>query len=136
MRRTAATVVLGYLLGFAVFPAVAKEKVRTYQTGKLLDLQVQNVSRGTAVIGSMAAPIPGLLYVFEIQCDDLLYYATYSAGKLSYKPDWIVSDPIDFRLEKDAMFLKRSDGKELEVRVVKRIRAEKRDDGPAKPADH
>jgi hypothetical protein len=33
----------------------------------------------------MAAPIPGLLYVFQIQCDDLTYFATYSAGKLSYK---------------------------------------------------
>jgi hypothetical protein len=42
----------------------------------------------------MAAPIPGLLYVFQIQCDDLTYFATYSAGKLSYKPDWIVDDPI------------------------------------------
>jgi len=136
MRRIAATVVVGCLLGGAVFPATAKEKVRTYQTGKLLDLQVQNVSRGTAVIGTMAAAIPGLLYVFQIQCDDLLYYATYSAGKLSYKPDWIVNDPIDFRLEKDTMFLRRSDGKELEVRVVKRIRAEKHDNAPVNPTDH
>src|SRR5260370_26522172 len=99
-----APVLLGCPWGGAFFPATAKEKVRTYQTGKLLDLQVQNVSRGTAVIGTMAAPIPGLLYVFQIHCVGLLYYATYSAGKLSYTPDCDLNDPTAFRLQKDTMF--------------------------------
>jgi hypothetical protein len=78
-----AAIVLGVLLWFAIFPAIAKEKPKSYQTGRLLGLQVQNVNRGTVVMGSMATPLPGLLYVFQIQCDDLIYYATYSAGKLS-----------------------------------------------------
>jgi hypothetical protein len=87
MRSTVAIVVTA-LICFATLPVRSKDSPRIYQTGKLLDLQVQNVSRGVAVIGSMAAPIPGFLYVFQIQCDDLAYFARYSAGKLSYKPDW------------------------------------------------
>jgi hypothetical protein len=63
------------------------------------------------------------LYVFQIQLDNLVYFAKYSAGKLSYKPDWIVNDPIELRLAKgNRMFLKRPDGKELEVVVVKKVR--------------
>lgn len=115
------------LAALAVFatlsgPAISKDKP-AYQTGKLLDVAVQDVSRGTAIIGGMAAPIPGKLYVFQIQFDSLVYFAEYRAGKLSYKPDWVVNDPIELRLEKDnKMFLKRPDGKELEVAVVKKVR--------------
>jgi len=73
----------------------------------------------------MAAPIPGKLYVFQIQLDDLMYFAEYNAGKLSYQPQWIVNDPIEFRVGKDnRMFLKRPDGKELELSIAKRIRRE------------
>ena len=131
MRSTAAIVVVA-IICIAASPVGAKDSPRTYQTGKLLDLQVQRVSRGVAVIGSMAAPIPGLLYAFQIQCDDLVYFATYPAGKLSYKPDWIVNDPIDFRPDKGAMFLKRPDGKELEVRMVKKVRVTQ-EDKPSPP---
>lgn len=84
---------------------------------------MQDVTRGVGVIGGMAAPIPGKLYVFQIQLGDLVYFAEYKAGKLSYKPEWVVNDPIEFRLDKDdKAFLKRPDGKELEVVVVKKVR--------------
>jgi hypothetical protein len=46
----------------------------------------------------MAAPIPGKLYMFQIQPDGLIYFAEYRAGKSSYKPDWVVNDPIYLRL--------------------------------------
>ena len=42
-------------LSMSVFTE-SKEKP-SYQTGKLLDVAVQDVSRGTAIIGGMAAPI-------------------------------------------------------------------------------
>jgi len=102
--------------------AIAKGKP-SYQTGKLIDLSVQDVTRGIGVVGGMAAPIPGRLYTFQIQFEDLIYFAQYSAGKLSYKPEWIVNDPIEFRFGKeDKAFLKRPDGKELEVVIVKKVR--------------
>jgi len=105
-------------------PASAKDKPKIYQTGKLLDVAVEDVSRGTAVIGGMAAPIPGRLYLFKVQLQDLVYFVEYKAGKLSYKPAWVVNDPIGLRIEKDRMFLKRPDGKELEVAIVKTVRSE------------
>jgi hypothetical protein len=106
-------------------PATCKDKPKTYQTGKLLDMTVEDVSRRTAIIGGMAAPIPGRLYVFRIRLEDLVYVAEYKANKLSYKPDWVVNDPIELRLGNEAkMFLKRPDGKELEVVVVKKVRPE------------
>ena len=90
----------------------AKDKPKN---GKLLDVTVEDVNRGIGVVGGMAAPIPGKLYVFKIQLEDLVYIAEYKAGKLSYKPEWIVNDSIELRFDKAKMFLKRPDGKELEV---------------------
>jgi len=107
---------------FLIGIAAAKDKL-TYETGKLIDLSVQDVTRGFLVVGGMAAPVPGKLYVFQIQLGDLVYFAEYKAGKHSYKPEWVVNDPIEFRTDKDdKAFLKRSDGKELEVVVVKKVR--------------
>src|ERR1700676_503056 len=60
--------------------AAARDKP-TYQTGKLIDLSVQDVTRGIGVVGGMAAPIPGKLYVFQILLDSLVYFAEYKAGK-------------------------------------------------------
>jgi hypothetical protein len=128
-RRAVFRKVKAGLAALAVFvsvsiPVSSKDKP-AYQTGKLLDVTVQDVSRGTAIIGGMAAPVPGKLYVFQIQLDDLIYFAEYKAGALSYKPDWVVNDPIELRLGKEnKMFLKRPDGKELEVVVVKKVRPE------------
>jgi hypothetical protein len=103
--------------------AVGDKDKPVYQTGKLLDVTVQGVSRGTAIIGGIAAPVPGKLYVFQIQSDSLVYFAEYRAGALNYKPDWVVNDPIEFRLGKEnKMLLKRPDGEELEVAVVKKVR--------------
>jgi len=121
------TIVVATLMVIAslAVPASSNDKPKTYQTGKLLDLTVQDVSRGTAVIGGMAAPIPGKLYIFQIQLDNLVYFAEYRAGKLSYKPNWVVNDPIELRLDKEnKMFLKRPDGKELEVAVIKKVHPE------------
>jgi len=107
---------------FLIATSLAKEKP-SYLTGKLLDVTVQDVTRGIGIVGSMAAPIPGKLYTFQIQSGGLVYFAQYSAGTLSYRPEWIVNDPIEFRLGKeDKMLLKRPDGKDLEVMILKKVR--------------
>ena len=113
------------MIALVAVPATSKDKPKTYQTGKLLDVSVEDVSRGTAIIGGMAAPIPGKLYIFQIRLDNLVYFAQYKAGKLSYRPDWVVNDPIELRIGNEGkMFLKRPDGKELEVVVIKKVRQE------------
>ena len=113
------------VIALVAIPATSKDKPKTYQTGKLLDVSVEDVSRGTAIIGGMAVPIPGKLYVFQIRLDSLDYFAEYKAGKSGYKPEWVVNDPIEVRLgDETKMFLKRPDGKELEVVVIKKVRQE------------
>jgi hypothetical protein len=103
--------------------ANSRDNPKLYEKGTLLDVAVEDVSRGTAIIGGVAAPIPGKLYVFQIRLDNLVYFAEYKAGKLSYKPDWVVNDPIEVRLGNEGkMFLKRPDGKELEVVIIKKVR--------------
>jgi hypothetical protein len=53
------------------------------------------------------------------------HFAEYRAGKLSYRTDWVVNEAIEVGLDKGGrMFLKGSDGKELQVLVVKKVRPE------------
>jgi hypothetical protein len=116
-------------IGFALLlvillgnPASAKDSQKTYVTGKLLDLTVQPVDKGTAIIGNIAAPIRGISYLFQIQVGDLVYFAQYTAGTHADRPHWIVNDAIDLRFEKEKIFLKRPDGKEVEVWLAKTVR--------------
>ena len=121
-RKIAGTLSVIVVLLSVCVAASSKDKP-SYQIGKLIDLSVQDITLGVGVIGGMAAPFPGKLYVFQIQQDDLVYFAEYKAGKLSYKPEWVVNDPIEFRIGKEEKaFLKRPDGKELEVVVMKKVR--------------
>jgi hypothetical protein len=36
--------------------------------------------------------------------------------------EWIVNDPVQFRLEKDKLFLRRPNGKELRLGLLTRVR--------------
>src|ERR1039458_5126941 len=115
-------------IGFALLlvillgnPASAKDSQKTYVTGKLLDLTVQPVDKGTAIIGNIAAPIRGISYLFQIQVGDLVYFAQYTAGAIADRPHWIVNDAIDLRFEKEKIFLQRPDGKEVEVWLAKTV---------------
>ena len=98
----------------------------TYQTGKLLKIGVQDVKAPASTGQVLQLPIGGVVgraYVFEIELDNLTYFVEYFDERVSYKPDWAVNDPIELRLEKgNRMLLKRPNGKELEVVVLKRVR--------------
>ena len=102
--------------------ASANDTSKGYVTGRLLDLTVQPVDKGTAIIGNIAAPIRGISYLFQIQVGDLVYFAQYTAGARADRPNWVVNDPIALRFEKDKMFIKRPDGKEVEVWLAKTVR--------------
>jgi hypothetical protein len=53
---------------------------------------------------------------------DLVYFAQYTAGARTDRPNWVVNDPIAFRFEKEKMFIKRPDGNEVEVWLAKTVR--------------
>jgi len=81
MGRLKALVSTSLLL--ALVSGHAKDKSNIYETGKLLDMSVTEVTKGIAVIGGLAAAIPGSLYMFKIQLGDLVYFAEYKAGRLT-----------------------------------------------------
>ena len=97
----------------AVISAAAESK--SYQTGKLLDVEVKVYDNDRADY-----------YYITVQLGQMTYVGEYRAAFLwSYEPkEWVVNDPIEVRFEKDKMFIKRPNGKELKTKVVKRIRTE------------
>jgi len=133
MRSVIAVAIALPLVIFLVNPASANDTSKRYVTGKLLDLTVQPVDRGTAIIGNMAAPIRGISYVFQIQVDDLVYFAQYTGARAD-RPNWVVNDPIDVRFEKAKILLRRPDGKEVEVWLAKTVRIPPGEQSPLPPS--
>lgn len=132
MKRIISVVSFLFLLAAASVFAKGKEP-KEYLTGKLVDMGMQNVQVGSVgnanIIGQSNAsifstPIMRDLYGFQISYDGISYFTTYSKGKLSKSPDvnWIVGDPIEFREDGKKVFLKRSDGKELKTKLIKKVR--------------
>ena len=121
------------------------ESPKEYQKGTLLDMgyQTQAITsyfnqayatgnRHEAYGYGSSTPVTRRYkdYNFIVRLGDILYQTEYSAKYLwSYKPEWIVNDEIEVRLDKDKMFLRKPDGKELKTSIVNRVRL------PAAPAN-
>lgn len=59
--------------------------------------------------------------MFEIEREDITYLAVCtSKAKKSYAADWIIHDPVEYCVEKEKLFLKRPNGKELRLGLVTR----------------
>lgn len=108
----------------------AKSADRTYLTAKLSKVFAKDIY-ATANIppltqnGSrLTLPIPlGVMYQFDLDADGITYIAAcMSKAKRSYAVEWIVNDPVQFRLEKDKLFLRRPNGKELRLGLLTRVR--------------
>ena len=115
------------ILGVSTFGFAAKDQ-KEYQTGKLVDVQSQGYEK---IISNpqTAAPMSvrrtdnlitvrlgDLVLVGE--CIGTRHFSACTPG------DWIVGDPIEVRVEKGNMYLKKPNGKELKTKIVKRVRAE------------
>lgn len=73
MRRLIAVGFALLLVIASANSASANGTSKGYVTGRLLDLTVQPVDKGTAIIGNIAAPIRGISYLFQVQVGDLVY---------------------------------------------------------------
>lgn len=118
-------------------PAFAGEP-KEYQKAQLLDMGFQTqaitsyYNQGYATGNSHEAygygsstPVTRRFkdYNFIVKLGDILYQTEYSAKYLwSYKPEWIVNDQVEVRVEKDKMFLRKPDGKDLKTSIVNRVR--------------
>jgi hypothetical protein len=123
MRRS--TLILILLAAVAV-----KAGVKPYPTGKLGNVVVKDmtttisfpISTGTG--DGLQMPLHmGVNYQFEISVDDILYVGScWSKGKRNYGSDWVIKDPVEFRVEKNKLFLKRPLKGELRVALMGRFR--------------
>ncbi len=102
-------------------PAIGGEK--TYTTGRLSNVAMEDMSF-QMTFDKMSLPVSlGTMYRFDITSGDITYVAAcFSRNKRAYAADWIVHDPVAFRIEKDRLFLKRSNGKELRLAVLTKVR--------------
>jgi len=104
--------------------------VKSYLSGKLTDVVIKDmtttisipISTGTGNGLQMPLHI-GINYQFEISAGDLLYVGScWSKSKRNYGSDWVVKDPVEFRVEKDKIFLKRPVKGELRLALMGRFR--------------
>lgn len=82
----------------------AKADTNTYLTGKVVRVNSERT-------------VSGSVFILYIEHDK----ATFSVRlreKSTYKLDWAVDDPIEFRLSKDAIFLKKPNGKEMRLALL------------------
>jgi hypothetical protein len=113
------------LLVLLVFASsrLAEARKRIYEKGNLIDVSPKYIVSPAPLGGPLLTP-PQILvgYSLEIQAGDFTYFvdaARCCPLGSSYKLEWTVNDPIEFRFDKDKMFVKRPNGKELNARLVK-----------------
>ena len=80
-------------------------------------------------------PLPfGIDYQFQVQSDMIVYVGMCYSNpndKRNYGADWVVNDPVEFRVDKDKLFLKRSPKGELRLALLTRLRVLPSKDGAA-----
>ena len=117
---------LSLLVVFVAVVAFAGE--RSYRSGILKQVEIKDVTGAipvsTGAGQSASIPIPmGINYEFQVQSDMIVYVANcWSKDKRSYGSEWVVNDPVEFRVEKDKLFLKRLSKGELRLALMMRLR--------------
>jgi hypothetical protein len=71
---------------------------------------------------TMQIPL-GVAYKFTLDADGIAYFAAcVSKAKKSFAADWVVNDPVQFRVEKNRLYLKRPNGTALRLGLIEKIR--------------
>jgi hypothetical protein len=108
------------ILMFEVHAGAAK---RIYETGKLVNVTPKYIE-SPALLDEKLLPPPQIVVgnSFEIQVGDLAYFVDAVLCcplRSKYKPEWTAGTPIEFRFDKENMFIRRPNGKEVRARLVK-----------------
>jgi len=111
MRKAAPSGALLIVTLILLLPLVFASQ-KTYEAGKLVSVESPEVSIPIPVGDGQTMDWPmHFNYKFEVQKGDVVYIGY--CQKSAYKAEWHVGDDVDFRLNKDKMYLKRRNGKEL-----------------------
>jgi hypothetical protein len=104
------------LLSLSIRQTYARDK--TYQTGKLISIESPETPVALPLPSGQTLDVPvHVLYKFEIQVGDLWYVG--SCLKKEYKAQWRVRDAVQFRLNKDKMYLRRPKRGELVLEFLR-----------------
>jgi hypothetical protein len=115
-----------FVVVFVALAAHAGE--HNYRAGVLKRIDVKDVSSTLSIpAGSgqnIALPIAlGINYQFQVQSDMIVYVGNcWSKDKRHYGAEWVVNDPIEFRVDKDKLFLKRPNKGEFRLALMTRLR--------------
>jgi hypothetical protein len=137
MPRSMALVILCGLMLTANL-AVAKEKQRQWQTGKVLDTNRERTyagsvgnssdtatTSGDTTYGNASGSSTAVYHVYEtyrIEAGDYIYECQEHIKWRWSKPAQLtVNGPVEFATEKDRLYIKGEDGKEHETKIVKKI---------------
>ena len=125
------------LLIFIALAAHAGE--HTYRPGTLKRIDITDVTATlpiqTGTVDNLAIPLPlGINYQFQVQSDMILYVGNcWSKDKRSYGSEWVVNDPVGFRVDKDKLFLKRTGKGELRLALMVRFRMRPKEEAEGHP---
>lgn len=104
------------------FDHLAHAKKRIYEKGTLLDFSPKYIEASSPLSGVLLRPPQMLIgYSLEIQSGDFTYFvdaAMCCPLRSKHELQWTVRGPIEFRLDKDKMFVKSPNGKDLNARIV------------------
>lgn len=107
---------------------------RVYQRGNLTEINIKDLSIPLVMPGPIgnSAGIPlslpiqlGIAYQFTIESDGITYFAQCDSNRenpRNFAAEWIVRDPIDFRIDRDKLLLKRANKRELRLGLLLRFR--------------
>jgi hypothetical protein len=103
---------------------------RPYMPARLEKVEINDLSTSMTIPplaqngSSTTLQIPlGVVYKFTLNADGVAYLAgCVSKEKRSFAADWTVKDPVQFRIEKTRLYLKRPIGKPLRLGLIEKIR--------------
>jgi len=107
----------------------ARAGERSYRSGILKQIEIKDatgdISIPTAAGQNLSIPLSLVVnYQFQIQSDMIVFVGNcWSKDKRTYGSEWVVNDPIGFRVENDKLFLKRPTKGELRLALMTRLRA-------------
>jgi hypothetical protein len=112
------------LLLLALHSAANARKKRVYEHGVLIAVAPLYVDFHWPFDGPLASTVQiPVEYSFQIQSETLAYLVRIvlccPPSNPQFKVEWAVNDVIDFRIDKDKMFIKRPNGKESPTTILK-----------------
>jgi hypothetical protein len=111
------------ILPMLLAPALCIAAPPIYHHGRLVKMTDYTRESATGS-GGIVYSVPIVEYRLSVATDDgMILVGSYTPKSTKYVPkDFIVKDPVDYRVDGEYMFIKRPNGTELKTEIVRRER--------------